>query len=68
MFAANSFAFAYWADTTAFTRLPSLGGLNSTAAAADSQGAGVGSAATLPPDPYRVNGPYHATLWLPLTA
>jgi hypothetical protein len=64
-FAANSFGFAYRADTGTFTRLPSLGGLNSQAVGVDRAGAIVGQAATPPPDIFTANGAYHATLWTP---
>ncbi len=67
-FAANSFAFTYRTDTADFTLLPSLGGLNSGAAAIDAQGAVAGEAATPPLDPYSSNGPSHAALWTPSTS
>ncbi|MEV6008107.1 hypothetical protein AB0M29_14955 [Streptomyces sp. NPDC051976] len=65
VFAANAFAFVYRISDSAFTRLPALGGLNSTAAQANARGVVVGSAALPPPDPYTANGPFHAVAWLP---
>lgn len=64
-FAVNSFAFAYRTDTAVLTLLPSLGGLNSAAAAVDVRGAVAGDAATPPPDRYTANGRFHAALWTP---
>ncbi|MHA6764196.1 hypothetical protein [Streptacidiphilus sp. PAMC 29251] len=65
VFAANSFAFAYRISSNSFTRLPALGGLNSTANQSNRAGVVVGSAALTPPDPYTANGPYHAAVWVP---
>ncbi|MFI6144473.1 hypothetical protein [Streptomyces sp. NPDC051109] len=64
-FAPNSFAFVSRVDNGDFTYLPSLGGLNSSAAQADSHGVVAGSAALPPAGPSTANGPFHAAVWVP---
>ncbi|MFJ3803627.1 hypothetical protein ACIPSJ_46035 [Streptomyces sp. NPDC090088] len=66
-FAPNSFAFVARADNGDFTYLASLGGLNSAATQVDRHGVVAGSAALPPADPVSVNGPFHATVWVPHT-
>ncbi|MFF4010704.1 hypothetical protein [Streptomyces sp. NPDC001717] len=66
-FAPNSFGFVARADNGGFTYLPSLGGLNSSAAQANRFGVVAGSAALPPADQTSANGPVHAALWVPQT-
>ncbi|MFI9105977.1 hypothetical protein ACIGXA_36270 [Streptomyces fildesensis] len=68
VFASNSFAFAFDMKTGAFTNLPALGGLNSTASQSSCSGIVVGKAALPPPGPFTANGPFHAAIWVTHTA
>ncbi len=68
VFASNSFAFSFDMKTGAFTNLPALGGLNSTASQSSCSGIVVGKAALPPPGPFTANGPFHAAIWVTHTA
>ncbi|MFE2066577.1 hypothetical protein ACFXDH_30080 [Streptomyces sp. NPDC059467] len=66
-FAPNSFAFVARVDNGDFTYLASLGGRNSAATQVNRNGIVAGSAALPPVGPVSVNGPFHATVWIPHT-
>lgn len=57
------FAYVYRVDTGAFTLLPAVGGVHSTATDVDRHGTAVGNSATASTDPSTPDGVYHATLW-----
>jgi uncharacterized membrane protein len=65
-FAPNSFAFVARVDNGDFAYLPSLGGLNSFATQVNRHGIVAGSAALPPAAPATANGPFHATVWVPV--
>jgi hypothetical protein len=57
------FGYVYRVDTGAFTLLPAIGGVHSTATDVDRHGSAVGNSATASADPSTPDGVYHATLW-----